>query len=40
MLAGPTEDIEVIQNPTNWISSQSWNEIYRNVYGMRKLKNF
>lgn len=28
-LAGPTGDIKIKANPTNWISENGWNDVYR-----------
>ncbi len=29
ILTGPTGDITIEQNPTNWIADNSWPEMYR-----------
>lgn len=40
LLAGPTGDIEVMSNPTSYISENAWPETFRQLYGMNGLKNF
>lgn len=32
-LAGPSGEIEILPNPTQWIAENSWSDIYRNIYG-------
>jgi dynein heavy chain len=40
LLAGPTGDIKIVQNPTGWISENAWSDFYRNLYGLNQLPNF
>lgn len=37
-LAGPTGDVKVPNNPTTWISENSWPDIYNQIRGMNKLE--
>ena len=34
LLTGPIGDIKIPINPTDWISENSWPEVYRVLYGM------
>lgn len=34
LLAGPSGDIKIAQNPTGWISENAWSDFYRNLYGL------
>lgn len=34
LLAGPTGDIKLAPNPTEWISENTWPDMYRQIYGM------
>ena len=40
LLAGPSGDIKIVNNPTNWVSENSWPNMYRQIYGMSKLDVF
>ncbi|KAL4429885.1 hypothetical protein ABPG74_022908 [Tetrahymena malaccensis] len=40
LLAGPSGDIKVPDNPTQWISENSWPDIYRQIYGMNHIEAF
>lgn len=37
ILTGPTGDIHVEKNPTDWIADNSWPEMYRQFYKMDEL---
>lgn len=39
-LTGPQGEIEIKQNPTNWISENAWPTMFRELYGMDHLENF
>ncbi|KAL4427402.1 hypothetical protein ABPG74_009674 [Tetrahymena malaccensis] len=39
-LAGPSGEVHIPQNPTTWISENSWPDIYRQFYGMSQLSSF
>ena len=34
LLAGPSGEIKVPPNPTNWISENAWPDVYKQLYGM------
>ena len=40
LLAGPTGDIKLAANPTDWISENTWPDMYRQIYGMSQLPAF
>jgi dynein heavy chain len=40
LLTGPTGEIKVADNPTDWIAGNSWPEIYKQFYGLDKLPTF
>lgn len=33
LLSGPSGEIKVPDNPTEWIDNTTWIEIYKNIYG-------
>ena len=39
-LAGPSGEIEIANNPTDWLGELEWAEIYKQIYGMVKLPAF
>ena len=40
LLAGPTGDIKLAPNPTDWISENTWPDMYRQIYGLSQLPAF
>lgn len=34
LLAGPSGDIKILPNPTQWIAENTWPDIYRQLYGL------
>lgn len=40
LLTGPTGDITVCTNPTNWITDNTWPDIYKQFYKMEELDAF
>lgn len=40
LLAGPSGEIHIPDNPTDWIDNTSWSEIYKNVAGAATLEAF
>ncbi|CAD8156782.1 unnamed protein product [Paramecium pentaurelia] len=40
LLAGPQGDIKIAQNPTAWISDNSWPDIYRQIKGVSTIDAF
>ena len=40
LLTGPTGEIRLEQNPTDWIAANSWPEIYRQFFGLNQLQTF
>lgn len=40
LLTGPTGDIKIAENPTDWIAANSWPEIYKHFYGLDKMSSF
>ena len=40
LLAGPSGEIHIPPNPTNWYPENSWPDLYRQLFGMDKLENF
>lgn len=40
LLAGPSGEIKIPNNPTNWISANQWPDLYRQFYGMGLLPAF
>lgn len=39
-LTGPSGEIDIKPNPTNWISENAWPTMYRELYGMDHLEKF
>jgi dynein heavy chain, axonemal len=39
-LAGPQGEIEIKNNPTNWIPENQWSTVYREINGMSHLPAF
>ncbi len=37
LLAGPSGEIDIKPNPTQWISENAWPNMYRQLYGMDRL---
>lgn len=40
LLSGPSGDIHIPPNPTNWIPDNQWPDVYRQFYGTGHLPNF
>ncbi len=40
LLAGPTGEINVLRNPTQWISENMWSDVYRQLAGLNQLDAF
>jgi len=39
-LAGPSGEIEIAKNPTDWLGELEWGEVYKQLYGMSHLSHF
>jgi dynein heavy chain len=39
-LAGPSGEIEIVKNPTDWLGELEWAETYKQLYAMSKLPAF
>jgi dynein heavy chain len=39
-LAGPSGEIEIVKNPTEWLGDLEWAEVYKQLYAMSKLNVF
>jgi dynein heavy chain len=39
-LAGPSGEIEIAKNPTDWLGELEWAETYKLLFGMSKLPHF
>jgi len=39
-LAGPTGEIEIAKNPTDWLGELEWAETYKQLFAMSKLPIF
>ena len=39
-LAGPTGEIKIVKNPTDWLGELEWAEVYKLVYGLTLLPKF
>lgn len=40
LLSGPTGEIKIPPNPTNWITDNVWPDMFRQITGMSRLENF
>jgi dynein heavy chain len=40
LLAGPSGEVTIPENPTKWIQDNSWPDFYRNIHGMINLHVF
>ena len=36
-LAGPSGEVKIAPNPTDWLGDLEWAEMYKQLYGMSKL---
>ena len=39
-LTGPSGDIDIVPNPTDWLDELEWAETYKQLYSMSKLNIF
>lgn len=39
-LAGPSGEIKIVKNPTNWLGELEWAETYKQIYGLTLLPKF
>ena len=39
-LAGPSGEVKIVPNPTDWLDELSWGETYKQVYCMSQLDGF
>jgi len=39
-LTGPSGDIDIVPNPTDWLDELEWAETYKQLYSMSKLTVF
>lgn len=40
LLTGPSGDIHIPENPTNWVDNNQWQDMYRQIYGLNLLSCF
>lgn len=39
-MTGPSGDIDIVPNPTDWLDELEWAETYKQLYSMSKLNVF
>lgn len=39
-LAGPSGEVEIAKNPTDWLGELEWAEVYKQIFSMSKLSMF
>lgn len=39
-LTGPSGEIDIVKNPTDWLGDLEWTEVYKQIYSMSNLPSF